>query len=89
MFNLYAVSLLSLPFTLQAFVPIDVSINRLGDHSVFKSKTLFAEEDKVAEAAIVPPVQPDANGDATFAKAESLGRGAAKVCKLLGNDSVI
>ena len=63
-----------------AFAPIapasKVVVNRPG----LIQTPLFAEEDKSAEAVFVAPEESVAGDeDVTFAKAESLGRGAAKV----------
>eukprot|EP00558_Chaetoceros_sp_UNC1202_P002731 CAMPEP_0197247350 /NCGR_PEP_ID=MMETSP1429-20130617/29072_1 /TAXON_ID=49237 /ORGANISM="Chaetoceros sp., Strain UNC1202" /LENGTH=231 /DNA_ID=CAMNT_0042708241 /DNA_START=83 /DNA_END=778 /DNA_ORIENTATION=+ len=78
MTKLSLIAVAVLPLAAQAFAPIaPVVSNKPAFCS--QSTPLFAEDEKAADAVFVAPDDSETDVDAAFAKAESLGRGAAKV----------
>lgn len=80
------VAVAALPLTIQAFAPLAPSHHRLAMANNVKtsrvpSTLLFAEGDdnKASESVFMGLEEEDIDEDVTFSKAESLGRGAAKV----------
>lgn len=72
-----------------AFAPI-APANSIAvvEKPVFTPSVLFAEEEgKASEAIFVAPEEGESDEDVAFVKAESLGRGAAKVSHLVMNKS--
>lgn len=70
------------PAVVTAFAPIAPTANQIATKPAFVAQgPLFAEtEDKAVEAAFVPvDAAPEEGDDEVFAKAESLGKGSAKV----------
>lgn len=78
MTKLSLLAVATLPLAAQAFAPINAVVSTKPAFCT-QSTPLFAEDEKVAESVFVAPDESETDVDATFAKAESLGRGAAKV----------
>lgn len=83
-----SIAVAALPLTIQAFAPMvphhqhGVQVAKNGKTSWIPSTLLFAEGDdkKASESIFIGLDEEDIDEEVTFAKAESLGRGAAKVC---------
>mmetsp|Transcript_1495 Transcript_1495/g.1407 ORF Transcript_1495/g.1407 Transcript_1495/m.1407 type:complete len:233 (+) Transcript_1495:82-780(+) len=72
--NLIVVAVL--PFATLGFAPI---ANTIAKPAFVSSTPLLAEDESAAESVFVAPDASETNDDVAFAKAESLGRGAAKI----------
>jgi hypothetical protein len=77
--NILAVA--ALPLAAQAFVPVAPShAITIANKPAFVATHLFAEDDNKASEAVFQGLDEESvDEDVTFVKAESLGRGAAKV----------
>lgn len=70
----------ALPLAVQAFAPVAPTHAIIANKPAFVATHLFAEEDNKASEAVFKELDEDSvDEDVTFSKAESLGRGAAKV----------
>ncbi len=76
MTKLSLIAVAALPLASQAFAPVTPAVQQVQ----VPSTHLFAEvDDKASEAVFLAPDESKTDDDVAFAKAESLGRGAAKV----------
>lgn len=80
MTKLNIVAVAALPLAAQAFAPVAPSHAIIVNKPAFVATHLFAEEENKASEAVFQGLDEKAvDEDVTFAKAESLGRGSAKV----------
>ena len=78
MTRLSLIAVAALPLA-SAFAPIAPTSVALSKPAFVQSTPLFAEVDESAESVFIAPDESKTDEDVSFAKAESLGRGAAKV----------
>jgi hypothetical protein len=80
MTKLNIVAVAALPLAAQAFAPVAPSHAITVNKPAFVATHLFAEEENKASEAVFQGLdEKSVDEDVTFAKAESLGRGSAKV----------
>ena len=80
MTKLNILAAVALPLAAQAFAPVASTHAIIANKPAFVATHLFAEEDNKASEAVFQELDEESvDEDVTFSKAESLGRGAAKV----------
>jgi hypothetical protein len=80
MTKLNILAAVALPLAVQAFAPVAPTHAIIANKPAFVETHLFAEEDNKASEAVFQELDEESvDEDVTFSKAESLGRGAAKV----------